>query len=475
MGDDLRKWMDKVAQMGQLKVIQQADWDLEIGCLTALNWKKNDGPALLFDNIKGYPAGYRVLTSSTSNCSRVALTLGIPTDLPPLEMSRVLRQKLRDWQSQIEMFPPEPVKTGPVLENVQAGNDVDLFQLPAPKWHEQDGGRYIGTADAVVTRDPDTGELNVGTYRVMVSDKKTVCLHMSPGKHGRLHLEKYHAKGEPCPVAISIGHHPLIFRIACIEVPTGSEYSFMGAVRQEPIKVIREEITGLPIPADSEIVIVGWCAPGETRAEGPFGEWTGYYASKQRPEPAIDVVRLYHRNNPIILGSQPGKGPNDSSFFITLVRSALLHNELEGAGVPDVKSVWCAEVGLQLWIIISIKQRYAGHAKQAALLACQLRTGGAYMGRYVIVVDDDIDVTNMQDVLWALCTRSDPEKDIDIIRKAWSSPLDPTIRKPADDFSNSRAIIDACKPYAWIDEFPQTIEFNPELVDRVKRKWPDLL
>ncbi len=131
-------------------------------------------------------------------------------------------------------------------------------------------------------------------------------------------------------------------------------------------------------------------------------------------------------------------------------------------------------MGIQQLIIISIKQRYPGHAKQAALLASQHRIG-AHMGRYVIVVDEDIDPTNIQDVLWALCTRSDPEKDIDIIRRCWSHPIDPMIRKPTKAFFNSRAIIDACKPYEWMDEFPPEIRCAPELVGRVKQKWSGVL
>jgi len=108
-------------------------------------------------------------------------------------------------------------------------------------------GRYIGTGDAIITQDPETREVNLGTYRIMVHDEKTTALYMSPGKHGRIHYEKYHALGKPCPVAMSFGHHPLIFKVAGTEVAGGSEYQLIGAIRGEPVKVIKEEITGLPI------------------------------------------------------------------------------------------------------------------------------------------------------------------------------------------------------------------------------------
>lgn len=469
--DDLRAWLNKVDGLGELKRIEGADWDLEIGTLGALNVKKNRPFALLYDKIKDYPPGYRVLNCSLSTPQRVALTLNLPTNNTDLDLLVLLRDKIKEWVASADKFPPQKVASGAILENIHSGDDVNVLEFPAPKWHELDGGRYIGTGDAVITRDPETGQVNFGTYRVEVHDKKNIGFYISPGKHGRIHREKWHALGKPCPVAISCGHHPLIFGTACFQVASGSEYGYAGAVAGEPIKVIQEEITGLPIPADSEVVIVGHSPPNKTMIEGPFGEWTGYYASKEGPAPFIEVERIYHRNNPILLGSQNDKPPSDSTYYSTLLRSALLFTELINAGIPDVRGAWtCREVGGQLLIVVSIKQRYAGHAKQAALIACQSKVG-AYHGRYVVVVDEDIDPTNIQEVLWAMCTRSDPEKDIDIIRRCWSTPLDPTIRKPTNAYFNSRAIIDACKPYEWINEFPQEIKISPELVAKVKQKW----
>ncbi len=472
-GLDLREWMTKVEQMNELKRVDGADWNLEIGAIGSLNVKRADCPALLFDNIKDYPSGYRLLTCSVSTPNRVAITMELPTGCTDLELLSILRQKLREWHKESYKYPPETVDTGPVMENIDSGKDVNMWKFPTPKWHELDGGRYIGTAHSVITRDPDTGEINLGTYRIMIHDEKTTALHISPGKHGRLHYEKWHARGEACPVAVSVGHHPLFYCASCVEVPPGSEYAFAGAVAGESIKVIKEEITGLPIPADSEIVFAGWVPPGKRRPEGPFGEWTGYYGAEgKRPEaPIIEVERVYHRKNPILLGTAEDKPPSDATYYRILMTSAILHNELEQCQVPDVKGVWVSrEAGGQTLVIVSIKQRYAGHAKQAALLTSQLRIG-AYMGKYVVVVDDDVDPTNTAEVIWAICTRSEPEKDIDILRRCWSGPLDPAIRKPTTAFFNSRAIIDACKPFEWIDEFPRDIKLNPELAEKVKDKW----
>ena len=470
MSVDLRAWLEKVDAQGELAHVDGADWNLEIGTINTLHSRSEQCSALLFDSIKGYPKGHRVLTCSVNNLNRLALAMNMPQGGSSMEFVKAMREKLSVWEKTMHQFSPQEVASGPVLQNVRTGGDVNLFELPVPKWHEADGGRYLGTGDAIITRDPESGVVNLGAYRVMVHDEKTTGLYMSPGKHGRIHCEKYHALGRPCPVAMSFGHHPLLHRAAATELPAGAEYRFVGAVLGEPVWVIREEITGLPIPADSEIVVVGWVPPDKTLAEGPFGEWTGYYASKERQAPIVQVERIYFRNDPIILGAPPDRAPFDASLASVIKDSAVLWDALDRSGVPDVRGVWESEVGLQQFVVVSIKQRYPGHAKQAGMLACQNRPP-AYHGRYVIVVDEDIDPSNITEVMWALTTRSDPEKDIDIVRRAWSTPLDTMIRKPTNAFFNSRAVIDACKPYEWIDEFPQAISTSPEWEEKVQAKW----
>lgn len=467
---DLRLWLEKTEKAGELKKYEGADWDLEVGYLTARNWLRDDAPALLFDKIKGYPAGYRVLTSSIRVPSRISSALNLPRGKSPKELLQILRGKVRDWNAKLKRFGPREVKSGSVLENVQDKNNVDVLKFPVPLWHEKDGGRYIGTGGVVITRDPDTGEVNLGTYRVMVHDKKNLGIYMSPGRHGRLHLEKYHARKKPCPVALSVGHHPLIFIVGGQQFPRGMEYNYVGAMQGKPVEVITEEITGLPIPADSEIVVAGWCPPGKAKIEGPFGEFTGYYASGARPSPVMEVERVYYRNSPIILGSPPGRPPNETSLYHMLVHSATLYNELEKSGVPDVTGV-CSHEWRNFLIAVSIKQRYAGHAKQAALLASELAATGGIGPKYVIVVDEDIDVMNLKELMWALCTRSEPGKDIDIVRQVRSSPLDPAIRKPAEAFFTSRAILDACRPFEWITEFPEVVDFSPEIRKKMETRW----
>ncbi|MBI2933944.1 MAG: UbiD family decarboxylase, partial [Chloroflexi bacterium] len=228
-------------------------------------------------------------------------------------------------------------------------------------------------------------------------------------------------------------------------------------------------------PADSEIVLAGFCPPGRLEDEGPFGEWVGYYVSGVQKRPVLEVERVYFRNEPIIYGAPPGRAPSDSSYQQFVLRGALLHNQLEQCGVPDIRGVWLNEAGGREFIIVSIKQRYAGHAKQTATLASQLAMGGGFMGRWIVVVDEDIDPTDTNDVLWAMCTRVDPVKDIDIVRRCWSSSVDPIIHQPSKSAFNSRAIIDACKPFEWMNEFPPEVKVSSELLRQVESKWGKLL
>jgi len=471
----LRDWIEQAKKIGELKVIEGAAPNLEMGTMVQIN-AKNEGPALLFTKLKGYSDRFRILTNSMANIRLLNLTFGLPIENSVQETVEALRVKASQWAEKAKDSPVKLLSSGPILENVEEGDQVDLDKFPAPLWHELDGGRYIGTGVGVVTRDPDTGQPNLGTYRVQLHDSRTVGFYISPGKHGRMHRDKYFARGEPCPVVMIFGFDPLSFALSASEIPAGIfELDYLGAMRGEPVPVVKGKVTGLPIPANAEIAIEGFAHPKETILEGQFGEWTGTYGSKAREEPFIKVAALYYRNEPIMLGSPPAKGVyNDHAFFRCVWRSALLYNEILKSGIPNVKGVWCPPFGgSRQFVIVSIKQSYPGHATEAGHIASQTRAG-AYAGRYVVVVDDDINPYDIDDVMWAVCTRSEPV-EMDIIKKAWSSPLDPRIRKPTDSYHNSRGIIYAVKPYEWYNEFPPTALASNELRREVFSRWAEHL
>jgi 4-hydroxy-3-polyprenylbenzoate decarboxylase len=462
---DLREWLEIVGEIGELRILEGADWNLEIGTLTVLVSKgKAESPALLFDRVKDHPKGYRVLVGLFESLRRSALTCNLPLDLDRSGFIQAWRERLM----KSTVIPPVIVSSGPILENVYEGNDIDMWKFPSPFWHEGDGGRYIGTGDIVITRDPEEGWINMGAYRVMVHDRDRIAIWMSPGKHGCMHRTKYFAQGKPCPVVVCFGQDPLLHMIASRPIPAGqSELDYVGGIKGEAVEVIRGEITGLPIPANAEIAVEAEILPDEGRLEGPFGEYTGYYASGGRIDPVVKVRRLYHRNNPILTGAPPFRPTGRSDEPYELIRSAYIQDQLEKAGVPDVKDV--ANYYGPFFTVVSIRQRYPGHARQAGLVASQCR-GGVYMNRFVVVVDDDIDVSSINDVLWAMCTRVDPVRSLEIIRRAWSGSLDPAIPKDQTGFS-SRLIIDACRPFEWIEQFPPAIEVSQHLKEAAIKKW----
>lgn len=469
--NDLREWLTQVDGMGELRCVSEASRDEDIGRITEMMHHTDEAPAVLFDNIDGYPRGYRILVNANGARRRLALTLGLPVDISGPD----LMKRFTDMVENNKPLPMEWVDKGPVMENIDEGDKVDVLKFPAPKWHELDGGRYLGTGSSDITRDPDTGWVNLGTYRVMVHDKNHVGFYISPGKHGRMHRDKYFERGEPCPVAVVVGGDPLLLIASTLEIPYGvNEYEWAGMLRGRPYKVFKGKYTGLPLPAEAEIVLEGFSYPSDKRMEGPFGEWTGYYASSARPEPVIEVKAVYHRNDPIIIGLPPEKPPYEAHRYRVYLRSALLKREIEAAGVPDVTAVWCHGVGgCRLLNVVAIKQRYPGHSRQAGHVAAMCRTG-AYLGRFVIVVDDDIDASDLNEVMWAVVTRADPATSLDIIHRAWSGPLDPAI-PPEDKGFNSRLIIDACRPWEWRDKFPPAIGPSPEVKRETREKWGYLL
>jgi UbiD family decarboxylase len=464
---DLRAWLAVMEAAGEVKRIAGANREEEIGGIVDAYQRRTGNPAVLFDDIPGYPRGYRVLANILTSVKRINLTLGNPADASEMDLVRWWRRYMKEAKA----IPPVTVPSGAVMENVVEGKDIDLFKIPVPKWHEHDGGFYIGTGDMVVMRDPDTGWINYGAYRVQAHGPQLASVMCSKGKHGDMIQRKYFERGEPCPVAVVCGMHPALFMIAGLEIPHGkNEYDAAGGLLGEPVEVIVGPKTGLPIPAHAEIAFEGFIHPNDRIKEGPLGEWTGYYAGGVKQEPAIRVETMMYRNDPILLGAIPGIPPDDDSFYRGTYRSGAVWNQLEAAGVPEVKGVWAhAAGGSRLWLTVSIKQMYAGHSKQAGLIASQCHAG-AYVNRFVVVVDDDIDPADMDRVVWAMCTRFDPREGMEVLRGCWSSALDPMAYAP-DDPRNARVVIDACRPWSRRETFPREARASKELEARIRAKF----
>ena len=398
---DLRNFLEEIKKIGELKNISGAETEEDIGGIVDMYMRDLDNPAVLFDDIPGVPKGHRVLANIIMSRPRCAIALGLPPESTEEDLIKWWRHYLGDAPN----HEPVEVNGGPLVENVTEGEAVNIQNLPSPKWHEHDGGNFIGTGCLVAMRDPDTGWVNYGTYRVQAHEPRVATVMMSPGKHARL------------------------------------------------------------------IAFEGFIDVDDERMEGPLGEWTGYYAGGARPEPVIRIETLMHRDDPVITGAIPAVPPNDNTYYMGAYRAAAVWNQLEAAGIPGVQGVHAHEAGgSRMWLTVSIKAMYGGHSKQAGLIASQCHAG-AYANRWVIVVDDDIDPSNMNDVVWAMCTRHDPREGLDIINGCWSTHLDPMCYDDDNDRRNSRVVVDACRPFNRRDSFPAVARSSQELDDRIRAKY----
>ncbi|MGB6537704.1 MAG: UbiD family decarboxylase [Xanthobacteraceae bacterium] len=466
MYKDLREFIDLVDRLGALRRIDDADPRFEIGAITEVAAGLPDCPALLFDGIKNYPRGFRVFTNATTNVQRAALALGLDPALRPLDALTAWMEK----RQSLRPVAPATVDRAAFLENSVAGSDVDLGRFPAPVWHRHDGGPFIGSGSLVIMRDPDDGWVNASIYRLQVHGPRTLTVQFDHGgRHGAIIANKHWHRGQSCPLAVVHGEDPALFIAGFEYLPHGqSEYEFAGAIKGAPIELYAGLKTGLPVPAHVEIVFEGRLLPmrEQTLPEGPFGEFTGYYAAAARPGPVMEVTAVHYRNDPILLGSPPMKPPR--FHFGLPFRAATIWSNLQAAGVTDVVGVW--QHVSQLMTVVALRQRYDGHAKRAALVAA----AHSYMARIVVVVDEDIDPSNLADVMWAVATRCEPAENIDILRNAWSSALDPRI-PPGDKergvTSHSKAIIEACRPFAWREQFPPASALTAEEAREIEQKW----
>lgn len=474
--DDLRQFIEAAKKVGEFREIKGADWNVEIGTLIEATAELIPQPPLLvFDEIKDYPKGFRIMALAFTAYRRVALALGLPPDRGKLELVRLASRKI----GSAKPIKPKEVSRAPVMENIMTGDAVNLFKFPALKSHDKDGGRYLGTGDVMINRDPETGFINMGTYRMQLHERNLLGLWMSPGQHGRLICQKYWEQGKSCPIVASFGQDPLTSMAGSTKIPWGSsELDYIGGLRGRPLEIIKGPVTGLPIAAHAEIAIEGEVPPPSemARDEGPFGEWTGYYSGGTigtgQPQPVIRVKAIYHRHDPFIEDEAP-LWPGAYRVDLSL-RAGVLWDQLESAGIQDIVGVY--DHTKYIWVV-AIKQRYAGHARQAAHGVIAASASHRH-GRYVIVVDEDIDPSNMKEVMWAMTTRVDPKSDIEIVEGCLSTPVDPRMTpemKKNRDFTSNRAIYYAVRPFGWRDKFPQVSRAERPLRQQVVKKFKDIL
>jgi 4-hydroxy-3-polyprenylbenzoate decarboxylase len=432
---DMRGWLEALQAAGELRNIDaEVDWNIELGTIARLAQGAGTGPALMFNNIKGYNSPTsrcrRVFTGGLSSYRRIALMLGLPTDTHPRELVKLGRTMMSG------SIAPRVVKDGPVKQNVITGKDIDVAELPVPHWNRLDGGRYILTYGGVVTKDPETGVMNVGVYRGMIGGRDRIPILMWRAQHIGHHVTAWQQGGQAeMPIAVAIGWEPTLEFVAGGPVPKGvCEYDVAGGLRGEPIDLVKCETVDLYVPASAEIVIEGYLGldPATYQMEGPFAEFTGYFAGDRVPKPTIRVTAITHRNDPVFRGTIEGALPgsySENAMTSSIMRAGAAWNVLDRAGVPGVTDVWCPPVQAGINLLVRMQQSYRGQAKQAAN-AIWGSSAAHVRYKHITVVDDDIDIHDYAAVDWAIAYRVNAgEDDIVIMPATFGMGLDPSTRR----------------------------------------------
>jgi 4-hydroxy-3-polyprenylbenzoate decarboxylase len=458
---DLRGFIATLEERDLLRrVRKEVDWHLEVGTVMHEVHQRH-GPAILFENVKD--SDYPLLCGALGTLERYALALGMPND--PRAMQAQVMEALR------QPLPPVALGSGPCQENVLQGSDIDLERFPSPFWHPLDGGRFIGTLGVVIVEDPDTGQRNAALYReqVLGRDKTGVLL----GRHGSVVLQKYLARGEPMPIATCFGVDPTVLMSAIMPFNYGEdELGMAGALRGEPVPMVRGKTVDLLVPASAEFIFEGYISPdrAEWLDEGPFGEYTGYYGGELSKKPTVQLTAITHRDNPIMQGTLEGPAPNESDVLITVGGSAALKSNLMQMGVPGIKDVWLR--GRSFIAAVSLEREYySGHGRQ--VIDAGLATNWGF--KWLVVVNADIDVFNWEEVDWALSTRVQPHRDI-VITDNWhrGSSLDPSIapkwRISPTNNRSSKIGIDATTGHKGFEWAP-AVQPDAAMLRQVREQW----
>lgn len=471
---DLREWIALVEAAGGLKrVTTKVDPVEELAAITFLAGRTAAAPALLFDNLADDRFGTRVLSNMLgASKERYALAVGLDPGLSTADMIAASRTIMARRIAPVHV----DKRDAPVNEIILRGDEIDITAFPTPKFWPDDGGRYIGTGDITFTRDPASGRINVGVYRQMALGKARIAMYCSPGKHGRLDREAWWARGEPCEVVAAYGVDPVLFMVGAQTFAANeSELEVAGGLMGRPVELTTAEYVNLPIPANAEIVIEGLLHQGVNEEEGPLGEFTGYYGGVRSPQPVIEVKAMHCRRSPIMTAALMARYPScEIGAYYAIMRSARILDDLERIGVPGVMAAYSHPAAASGWgmVIVSLKQQYAGHAAQVLALTAQC-PAAAYYTKWIIAVDEDVDPTDFDQVMWALSTRCHPAEDLDILRNTWSTGLDPSQYPPAARPYGSKVLINACKPHRHLKEFPKSTLLRRSVYDRVTARWSE--
>jgi len=464
---DLRDYLAALEQNGKLKKVKKGvdkDWEIAAVC-RQLFYKLSDEnrPAVMFENVKGFNLP---VVAGALGASREIYAIGLETDS--------VQGINRKWDRALEKpIPPRVIKDGPCKENIWTGEKVDILKLPVPVWTVgEDPGPFF-TSPYVITKDPETGVRNIGTYRMQVKNRNKTGFLIGKVQDAAWHVKKNDDQNKPTPVAVVIGAEPSIGYVSVSKISeTLDEFAIAGGLRGEPVDLVPCETVPLEVPATAEIVLEGEIPAHARELEGPFGEYTGYMGPAGQ-QPFFIIKCMTFRNNPIYQAFISQRPPSESSCIRGVGREWPLFKHLKYVLNLPVKDVRLKEAGGSgAYVVVSLKKQFEGQVKQTMYGIWSLRSG---FGKITVVVDDDIDIWDDFAVDWALSWRVKPDKDIYIEKDVQAVGLDPSQASPSvpqhhpTRLVGSRVAIDATRKH----EYPAISLPPKDHLDLVASRWKE--
>ncbi len=473
--DSLAQFVERLDDAGELKRIRtQVSPDLEITEITD-RISKQYGPALLFENVEG--ASMPLLINAFGSERRMAIALGVESldeivaeirgmlQLGPPD-SLIDKIKILSVFSRMTKFPPKMVRKGACQQVVLKEEDATLEDIPIIKCWPQDGGRYI-TLPQVFTRSPKSGHRNVGMYRMQLFDARTTGMHWQIHHGGAAHCREYRQLGERMPVAVVLGGDPAMTYAATAPLPDGiDELLFAGFLRKKNVELVQCETIDMQVPADADIVLEGYVDPDELRTEGPFGDHTGYYSLADE-YPVFHITCVTLRKQPIYPTTIVGKPPMEDCYMGKATERIFL--PLIQMQLPEVVDINLPLFGVfHNFVLISIDKRYPFHAKK--MMHSIWGLGQMMFSKFIIVVDKDVDVQNIEEVLFRMGSNVDPRRDVTIVE----GPVDVLDHAAPLMAAGSKMGIDATVKWreeGFQREWPDEIAMSLEMKELVDKRW----
>ena len=474
--DSLSEYIDTLESVGKLhRVKTEVDTNLEIAEIMRRMMYSGDSPALLFENVKGYDIPVLGNAFGTLDLLKIALNLSDfreigkrITDLTKLKIPSNLFDKLKMLPrlSELGDYAPKYVESGAVTEIIET-EKANLNSLPILKSFPNDAGKFI-TFGLTITKHPETAIRNIGVYRIQIVNDQKAIMHWQTHKRGAQHYEIMKESNKPIETAIVIGTDPSTIFSGIAPVPEGMDkFFFSGIVRKRGVKLVKCKTVDLEVPVNSEIVLEGWVDPNEMRIEGPFGDHTGFYTPPE-PYPTFNLTCLMRRKNPIYLTTVVGKPILEDAYIGKVIEQSFL--PLIQMFQPEVIDFSMPASGwFQGLAIVSIKKRYPGQAKKVMMGLWGM--GQLSLTKIFVVVDHDINVHDINEVIWAITTKSDPKRDIIIIDNTPTDTLDPA--SPILNLGSKMGIDATTKTVeeGFLREIQKPVEVDCDTKNLVDKKW----